>query len=99
MRNREKFRQILQDEMRIWSAKPLAQLIADLKEIQNYQVEADSVVYQVEVNLLENTEQYLRVGIGIDDGHLPSSIFPVFDSFMLRKAAPAAETVGNEEQS
>jgi hypothetical protein len=85
MRNREQMRTILQNQIQLWSAKPLGQRLADLKEVQNYQVVADSVVYQIEVDLLENTEEYVHVGIAVDDGLLPSSIFPVSDSFILKK--------------
>jgi hypothetical protein len=40
----------------------------------------------VEVELLENTEEYLHVMVGIDDGSLPASMFPVSQSFICRKA-------------
>jgi hypothetical protein len=45
-------------------------------------------MYQVEVELLENTGEYLHIMIAIDDGHLPEAMFPVHQSFICRKAPP-----------
>lgn len=85
MKNREQLRKILENEIKLWSAKPWEQLLADLSDSQDYQIHVDSHTYQVEVDLLENTDEYVHVGIGVDDGRLPSSIFPVSDSFILKK--------------
>lgn len=98
MRNRDQMRKILENEMKLWSAKPFEQLVADLKEAQNYEVKADSVLYQVEVDLLENTKEYVHVGIAVDDGHFLSSIFPLSDSFIVRKVACLAGSDHNEHQ-
>lgn len=98
MRNREQMRKVLESQRKIWSAKPFEQLVAELKETQNYEVEADSVVYQVEVEIFEKSEESVRVEIGIDDGHLPSSIFPLSDSFMVRRDACPADPDRSEDQ-
>lgn len=91
-------RKVLESQAKLWSAKPCEQLVADLKETRNYEVEADSVVYQVEVILFENSEEYVHVGIAIDDGHLPTSIFPLSDSFIVRRVSCPADLDRSEHQ-
>ena len=64
-----------------------AQLLSELQDVKCYEVEFDSKTYQVEVQLLENTEKYLHVMIGVDDGSLPASISPLTDTFLREKQA------------
>jgi DNA relaxase NicK len=61
------------------------QLTAELADDQVYEVEFESRKYQVEVELLENTERYLHVAVAVDDGSLPASIRPLTDSFIRNK--------------
>jgi DNA relaxase NicK len=65
-----------------------AQLVSELRDLQAYEVEFDSKNYQVEVELLENTERYLHFMVAVDDGSLPASIFPVSRSVIRQKALP-----------
>ena len=53
-----------------------------------YEVEVYSKKYQVEIEILENTEQYVHVMVAVDDGSIPASILPVTLSF-IRKKSPA----------
>jgi len=46
-------------------------LITELHDVRAYVVEVESKKYQVEVELLENTEAYVHVLVGVDDGSLP----------------------------
>ena len=64
-------------------------LASELKEVQTYEVEFDSKKYQVEVELLENTEQYVHVMVAVDDGSLPASISPLTHSFIRQKTLPS----------
>lgn len=73
-----------------WSEKTCDDLIAELHETQVYQVEFESKLYQVEVELLENTGEYVHVMIAVDDGSLPASIVPSTDSFIRQKHAGSA---------
>ena len=98
MKNREQMREVLDDQMKLWSAKTSGSLISELRESQNYWVDANSVTYQVEVDLLENTEEYVHVGIAVDDCRLLSSLFPVSDSFIVRKVACPADPNRSEHQ-
>jgi len=65
------------------------QLVSGLNDLECYEVEFDSKKYQVEVELLEITEQYLHVIVSVDDGSLPASIFPSSRSFILPREPPA----------
>jgi hypothetical protein len=85
MNRREEWRKVLDAETERWSGKSCEQLIAELHEEQNYAVEIDSRLYQVEVQLLENTNRYVHVALAVDDGSLPSSIVPVSGSFIRQK--------------
>lgn len=60
-------------------------LIAELRDVQAYEVEVESKQYQVEVQLLENTDEYVHVAIGVDDGSLPASLSPLTESFIRQK--------------
>lgn len=82
-----RWRQILDAETVKWSKKTCGDLIAELHETQAYQVEFESKPYQVEVELLENTDQYIHVMIAVDDGSLPASIVPSTNSLILQKHA------------
>ncbi len=85
MGRRNQWRPVLDSEVRRWSAKSCGQLIADLHEEKAYQVEFDSNQYNVEVQLLENTDKYLHVLVCVDDGSLPASIRPLGESFLVQK--------------
>ena len=76
-------------EVERWSAMSCEQLLAELKDVKAYTVESDSETYQVEVQVLENTETYLHVMVAVDDGHLPASFAPLTGTF-IREKAPAA---------
>lgn len=60
-------------------------MIAALGEEQCYEVEFGSEKYQVEVKLLDNTDEYLHVGVFVDDGTLPASLRPESASFIRAK--------------
>ena len=77
-------------EVERWSKMSCPQLILELKDIQAYTVENDSKTYQVEVEMLENTDTYLHVMVAVDDGHLPASFMPLTETFIRQKAPPAA---------
>jgi len=85
MNRREQWRPLLEAEMKRWSAKPVQQLISELKDGQAYQLIFDSKEYNVEVQLLENTSKYIHVSVSVDDGSLPASFSPLNDSFIRKK--------------
>jgi hypothetical protein len=61
MNRRWHWREALDAEMRQWSALPYDQLIARLNNADVYEVKHDSRTYQVEIEVLENTEKYVHV--------------------------------------
>ena len=69
-------------------------LIAELHNVRAYEVEVESKQYQVEVQLLENTDTYVHVVVGVDDGSLPASIAPLTRSFIRKKAGAGVEECG-----
>jgi len=66
-----------------------SELVSELRDLQAYEVEFDSKKYQVEVELLENTDQYINVVVAVDDGSLPASISPLTRNFVRQKPLPA----------
>jgi hypothetical protein len=60
MTRREEWRKVLNAEVKRWSALSCSQLVSELHDSQTYEIESDCKKYQVEVELLENTEQYLH---------------------------------------
>ena len=86
---RRQWRHVLETEMTRWSGMTAGELIEALRELQNYEIEFEGKIFQVEVQLLENTERYVHVGLAVDDGALPRAIVPASDSFIC--AQPSRE--------
>ncbi len=61
------------------------QLASASDEERVYEVELDSKTYQVEVEVLEDTDDYLHVMVAVDDGSLPASMAPETQSFICNK--------------
>jgi thiamine biosynthesis lipoprotein ApbE len=83
---------VLNAEIKKWSAKSCAQLVAELLDIQAYELEFEGKKYQVEIQLLENTDKYVHIGVDVDDGSIHTSFHPLSSSFMREKEHPAVET-------
>jgi DNA polymerase III epsilon subunit-like protein len=88
MSRHEEWQKVLDSEITRWSALSCEQLASELQHVQAYEVEIDSKKYQVEVELLENTEDYLHVIVAVDDGSVPASISPLTHSFIRPKHPP-----------
>ena len=52
---------------------------------QVHEVELNSKMYQVEVEILESTEEYFHVMVAVDDGSLPAFMMPETQSFICNK--------------
>ncbi len=85
MSRRAEWRKILDAETERWSAMAFEQLIAELRDVRAYEVELESKMYQVEVELLENTAGYVHVMVSVDDGSLPASLSPATETFLCYK--------------
>ena len=79
------WQKVLDAEVKRWSAMSCAQLASELDDVQTYEVDFEAKQYQVEVELLENTERYLHVMVSVDDGSLPASLWPLTHSFICHK--------------
>jgi hypothetical protein len=85
MNRRKQWQPVLDAEVKKWSAKSCSELIAELRDVEAYQVEVDGKEYQVEVQLLENTDKYVHVCVDVDDGSIPASFHPLSESFVREK--------------
>jgi DNA relaxase NicK len=85
MKQREPWRPVLEAEMKRWSAMSCAELASQLADVQTYEVEFESKKYQVEVQILENTNSYVHVGIAVYVGHFWRAMRPLSSSFICRK--------------
>ena len=85
MKKKEQWRPVLDAEVQRWSAKSSAQLLEELADVQAYETEFENKSYQVEVEILENTEKYVHVSVAVDDGSLRGSNSPLSTSFICEK--------------
>jgi hypothetical protein len=85
VKRREQWRPVLDAEVKTWNANSCEQLIAELRDVQAYQVEVEGKKYTVEVQLLENTDKYVHVCVDVDDGSIPPSFRPLSESFIRDK--------------
>jgi hypothetical protein len=89
MNREQQWRLPLDAEVKKWSAKSCEELIAELPDVQSYELEFEGKRYQVEVQLLENTERYVHVIVTVDDGRTPASFHPLSSSFIREKPEPS----------
>ncbi|MEQ1672397.1 MAG: hypothetical protein ABL893_16210 [Hyphomicrobium sp.] len=82
----DELRKLLSDEILAWSRKSLAFLEMELvkKRITFDRGEGENW-HQFEVNLLENSEEYIHISIAVDDGSYEFSRFPVSSSFIVHR--------------
>lgn len=85
MKRREQWRPVLDAELKRWGAKSSEQLLAELGQVKAYEIEFENKMYQVEVEILENTEKYVHVLVAVDDGTLPAAILPLSASIIREK--------------
>ena len=71
---REDWRPVLEAEIQRWRVLSWQEILSRLAEVQAYQVVFDSKEYNVEVELLENQDDYIHFFVAVDDGSLPASI-------------------------
>jgi hypothetical protein len=89
MKRSEQWARVLDIEVQRWSTMRYEELLSTLQDLHTYEIEKALAKYQVEVEILEKTDQYLHVMVAIDDGSLPASIFPLCHTFICTKREPA----------
>ena len=72
-------------EVKRWKAKSCEQLVAELPDEHIYEVEFEGRRHQVEVRILKSTDTDILVAVSVDDGSLPASLSPLFQSFIQKK--------------
>jgi hypothetical protein len=87
VKRREEWRRVLEAEVRRRSAMSCDQLISALPDVQTYEIEFESKKYQIEVELLENTDNYVHVGIAVDNGRFWRAMRPLSSSFICKRTA------------
>jgi len=85
MTRREEWRKVLDSEVQRWSTMSVEQLVSELNDVLAYEVEVGSKKYQIEIEMLENTDRYIHVMVAVDDGTLPRSIVPMTHTFIRHK--------------
>jgi hypothetical protein len=85
MKQPEQWRPVLEAEIKRWSATSCAELASQLTGVRTYEVEFGSTKYQVKVQILENTDSYVHVGIAVDNGHFGRAMRPLSSSFICWK--------------
>ena len=85
LKRREQWRPVLDAEVERWSGKSCERLTTELADVQAYEVVFNGKNYFVEVELLENTDKYLHVGLSVDDCTIPASFRPLSTSFICKK--------------
>jgi hypothetical protein len=88
MKRSKQWSKVLDLEVQRWSAIPYEELLSTLQHLHTYEIEMASTKYQVEVEILEKTDQYLHVMVAVDDGSLPASILPSCRTFICTKQGP-----------
>lgn len=91
MSRRDEWRPVLAAEVKRRSSMPLDQVIEELRENQAYEVSFGSKKYQVEAEIVENTDSYIHISVAVDDGRLPWALVPVCEGVILRKTGRGDE--------
>ena len=85
MGNPEEGRPVLEAQVRRWSHIPWEQIVSLLRDPHAYEATFETKKYQVEVELVENTEAHIRLSVAVDDGAVPRSMLPLTRSIVLSK--------------
>lgn len=85
---KQAWQSVLDAEVQRWSAMPFAELVVRLRDMAVYEVELQEKKYQVEVELLRDTEKQLEIMIAVDDGVLARSLRPLTQIIAREKPLP-----------
>ena len=85
MTRREEWRSVLESEVGRLSTLSYEALMHVLPDLECYTIERGSKIYQVEVQILEKTNEHVQVLVSVDDGSLPASLVPSSATFVVEK--------------
>lgn len=84
MTTRSQLETVLEREVGSWASKSPGALRIELAQRAAYSFEVDGRPYQAEVEILEDTSEYLHVVVIVDDTSLGRAIKPLNRSFLVR---------------
>ena len=76
-------RELLSQELLAWAERSPADIVVDLAEPQIRQSGSGDGWHEIEVSLLEKTDEYLHVMASIHDGSFVLSLKPITASFLV----------------
>jgi hypothetical protein len=76
-------RELLSEETLAWAEREPADIVAELAKPQVYRRGAGDTWHEIEVRLLEATDEYIHVKTSIHDGGLVWSLAPIASSFLV----------------
>jgi hypothetical protein len=76
-------RELLSEETLAWAERPPADIVAELASPQTYRRGAGEAWHEIEVRLLEATDDYIHVSTSIHDGSVVWSLSPITSSFLI----------------
>ena len=85
MNQRESWQKVLDSETLKWSTRSCEQLMSELPDERVYRVESDGASYEVSVQILERTDQYVQVMVSVNGGGFWGFIHPLSDTFVSRR--------------
>lgn len=76
-------RELLTQETLAWAERSPADIVADLAKPQTYRRGTGAAWHELEVVLIEATDDYIHVRTSINDGSLAWSLKPMTSSFLI----------------
>src|SRR5215510_4903808 len=78
-------RELLSQETLAWAERPPADIVAELAKPQIYRRGVGDTWHEIEVTLLEATDDYIHVKTSIHDGSLVWALKPIASSFSINR--------------
>ncbi len=76
-------RELLSQETLAWAERSPADIVAELAKPQTYRRGTGDTRHEIEVTLLEATDDYIHVQTSISDGSLVWALTPITSSFLI----------------
>jgi hypothetical protein len=76
-------RELLSQETLAWAERSPADIVAQLAKPQTYRRGTGDTWHEIELTLLEATDDYIHVGTSINDGSLVWALKPITSSFLI----------------
>lgn len=83
---KERLKVLLAAEVAAWADKSFGQLLTELDDVVAYgRDDPEEGFHQFEIMLLERNDEYVHVGVSIDDGSFRRSVSPMTRSFIVHR--------------